>query len=40
MAFTKIKEYLSTGTGTAGTLLIPQLILPTLQAEVEKTLLD
>lgn len=40
MAFTKIKEYLSTDDGTAGTLLIPQLILPTLQDAVDKTLLD
>lgn len=40
MAFKKIQEYLSTDIGTAGTLLIPKVILPTLQDEVQKTLLD
>jgi len=40
MAFTKIKEYLSTDDGVAGTLLIPKLIMPTLIEEVDKNLLD
>ena len=35
----RISEYLSTGKGTAGTLLIPKLILGTLIDEVDKTLL-
>lgn len=39
MAFTKIKEYIDTADGTAGTLLIPKLIMPTLIEEVEKALL-
>ena len=34
-----VKEYISTGTGTEGTLLIPKLILPTLIEEVNKTLI-
>lgn len=40
MAFTKIKEYLSTDDGVVGTLLIPKLILPILVEDVEKNLLD
>ena len=40
MAFLKIKEYLSTDDATAGTLLIPKLILPTMIEEAEKNLLD
>ncbi|MHA1290851.1 MAG: phage major capsid protein, partial [Candidatus Thorarchaeota archaeon] len=39
MAFTKIQEYITTDTGTAGTLLIPKLIMPTLMEEVDKNLL-
>ena len=39
MAFTKINEYISTADGTAGTLLIPKLIMPTMIEEVEKTLI-
>jgi HK97 family phage major capsid protein len=39
MAFNRIQEYIDTGYGTAGTLLIPKLIMPTLIAAVEKTLL-
>lgn len=34
-----IKEYLDTGIGVAGTLLIPQLIMPALVDEVDKALL-
>ncbi len=40
MAFSKIKEYLNTGVGAAGELLIPKLILPILVEEVDKNLLD
>jgi len=40
MAFTKIKEYLSTDDGVAGTLLLPKLILPMMVEEVGKHLLD
>ncbi len=40
MAFTKIKEYLSTDDGSAATLLIPKIILPTLMEDVEKNILD
>jgi len=40
MAFTKIQEYISTADGTAGTLLIPKLIMPNLIEEVDKNLLD
>jgi len=39
MAFTKIKEYIDTDMGTAGTLLIPKLIMPAMIEEVDKTLL-
>ena len=39
MAFTKIQEYINTDDGTAGTLLIPKLIMPTLIEEVQKALL-
>lgn len=39
MAFTKIKEYIDTGLGTAGTLLIPKLIMPAMIEEVDKVLL-
>lgn len=39
MAFQKIKEYISTEDGVAGTRLIPRIILPTLIEEVEKVLL-
>lgn len=39
MAFEKINEYISTEDGTAGTLLIPKLIMPTLIEEVDKTLI-
>ena len=39
MAFEKISEYISTETGTEGTLLIPKLIMPTLIEEVDKTLI-
>ncbi len=39
MAFNKIKEYINTGTGTEGTLLIPKLIMPTMIKEVDKALL-
>ena len=38
MAFQKIKEYITTGDGSAGTLLIPRLILPTLIDAVDKAL--
>src|SRR3990167_7345160 len=38
MAFQKIKEYISTGDGSAGTLLIPKLILPPLIDAVDKAL--
>ena len=40
MAFTKIKEYLSTDDAVAGTLLTPAYILPTMISEVDKHLLD
>ena len=40
MAFKKIQEYISTGDGLAGTLLIPKLIMPTLIEETDKNLLD
>lgn len=40
MGFTKIKEYISTDDGVAGTLLIPKLILPMIQEEVDKSLID
>lgn len=40
MAFTKIKEYLSTDDAVAGTLLTPALILPMMIEEVDKILLD
>lgn len=39
MAFSRIQEYISTGTGTPGTLLIPKLIMPTLIEAVQKTLI-
>lgn len=39
MAFQKIQEYISTADGTAGTLLIPKLIMPMLVEEVNKTLI-
>jgi len=39
MAFNRIQEYIGTSDATAGTLLIPQLIMPTLISAVEKTLL-
>jgi HK97 family phage major capsid protein len=39
MTFNKIQEYISTGTGSQGTLLIPKLIMPTLIKAVDKTLL-
>lgn len=39
MAFEKIQEYISTEDGTAGTLLIPKLIMAPLIEEVDKTLL-
>lgn len=39
MAFSKIQEYITTGDGSAGTLLIPKLILPTLIEAVDKALL-
>ena len=38
MAFNKIKEYITTGDGSAGTLLIPKLILPPLIDAVDKAL--
>jgi HK97 family phage major capsid protein len=38
MAFNKIKEYITTGDATPGTLLIPKLIMPTLVDAVEKAL--
>jgi hypothetical protein len=37
--FNRINEYISTGDGSAGTLLIPKLILPTLMDEQEKALI-
>ncbi len=40
MAFSKIKEYLNTDTGSAGELLIPKLIMPILIEEADKNLLD
>lgn len=39
MAFKTIQEYISTADGTAGTLLIPKLIMPTLIEEVDKNLI-
>lgn len=39
MALKNIKEYISTDDGTAGTLLIPKLIMPTLIEEVDKAVL-
>lgn len=39
MAYKKITEYISTEDGTAGSLLIPKLIMPTLIAAVDKALL-
>jgi HK97 family phage major capsid protein len=39
MAFKRIQEYIGTEDATAGTLLIPKLIMPTLIEEVDKTLL-
>jgi len=39
MAFEKISEFISTEDGTAGTLLIPKLIFPTLIEAVDKALL-
>ena len=39
MAFRKIQEYISTGLGNAGTLLIPKLILPPLIEEAQKVML-
>src|SRR3990167_2025028 len=39
MSFQKINEYISTADGSAGTLLIPKLIMPALIEEVEKTLI-
>jgi len=38
MAFSKIQEYINTGDGSAGTLLIPKLIMPTLIGAVDKAL--
>jgi HK97 family phage major capsid protein len=38
-SFQRINEYISTGDGSAGTLLIPKLILPTLMDEQEKALI-
>ena len=38
MAFDSIKEFIKTGDGSAGTLLIPKLILPPLIEAVEKAL--
>jgi hypothetical protein len=40
MAFQKIQEYISTDKGSAGELLIPKLILPTMIEEVDKNLID
>ncbi len=40
MAFTKIREYLSTDDAVDGTLLTPALILPMMIEEVDKNLLD
>ena len=40
MAFTKIKEYLSTDDAVDGTLLTPAYILPTMISGVDKHLLD
>lgn len=39
MGFTQIQEYIGTEDATAGTLLIPKLIMPALIAAVEKALL-
>jgi len=39
MAFSKIKEYITTGDATPGTLLIPKLIMPPLIDAVDKALL-
>lgn len=39
MAFSKIKEYITTGDGSAGTLLIPKLIMPPLIDAVDKALI-
>lgn len=39
MELKHINEYINTDDGTAGTLLIPKLIMPTLIAEVDKTLI-
>ena len=39
MAFKRISEYIGTGNGTAGTLLIPKLIMPTLIEAVQKALI-
>jgi len=39
MAFKKIQEYISTGDGTPGTLLIPKLIMPALIEEADKVLI-
>lgn len=39
MSFKRIKEYISTGDGTEGTLLIPKLIMPVMIQETEKRLL-
>lgn len=39
MAFKKIKEYIDRDVGTAGTLLIPQLILPELMKDLDKQLI-
>lgn len=39
MAFSKISEYITTGDGSAGTLLIPKLIMPPLIEAVNKALL-
>ena len=38
-SYTKLNQYISTADGTAGTLLIPKLIMPVLIEEVEKTLI-
>jgi len=38
MAFKKIQEYIGTGSGSAGTLLIPKLIMPEMIDAVQKTL--
>lgn len=39
MSFKRISEYIGTGAGTAGTLLIPKLIMPIMVEAVQKTLI-